>query len=123
MDREEFKAFEARVEARAARLWSEAGSPDGGHKKFIEQARELVALEEVGPPTRKPAEDARPIVEEASIQSNLGEFPTLRDQGEEMTHPDPELANKPKTAEDIRLSDEDASDTGGVLPDDDLPER
>jgi len=88
MKREEFDALEARIEARAARLWSEAGSPDGGHARFIEQARELVALEEVDPPTLDPEAAARPVIEEASVQSNLGEFPTLRDQGDEMTFPD-----------------------------------
>jgi hypothetical protein len=30
------------------------------------------------------------VIEEASIQDNLGEFPTLRDQGDEMTFPDPD---------------------------------
>ncbi len=42
---------------------------------------------------------------------NLGEFPTLVDQGEEQTYPD---------EDEIRLSDGDASDTGGVLPEEDV---
>jgi hypothetical protein len=124
MNRDEFDALEDRVEARARRLWAEAGSPEGGHARYADRARELVAIEEVGLPMLDPEEAARPVIEEASIQGNLGEFPTLRDQGEEMTHPDPEAeAGLDAYAEDdIRLSDGDASETGGVLPDEDLPE-
>lgn len=122
MNREEFEALEARIQARAVRLWSEAGSPDGGHARFADQARELVALEEVAPPTIDPDRAARPVIEEASIQSNLGEFPTLRDQGDEMTFPDSEPEADPYAEDDIRLSDGDASETGGVLPEDDVPE-
>ncbi|MFN3663817.1 hypothetical protein [Yoonia sp.] len=119
MNRDEFKDLQTRVEARAARLWAEVGSPDGGHSRFIEQARELVALEEVDPPTRDPADAGRPVVEEAAIQENLGEFPGLRDQGDERTYPD--VGGDPYAEDDIRLSDGDASDTGGMLPDDDAP--
>jgi hypothetical protein len=122
MNREEFEALEVRIQARAARLWSEAGSPDGGHARFMDQARELVAIEEVDPPTLDPRKAARPIVEEASIQNNLGEFPTLRDQGDEMTYPDPHPEqDDPYAEDDIRLSDGDASETGGVLPNVDVP--
>jgi hypothetical protein len=122
MNPDEFEALEVRIRARAARLWSEAGSPDGGHARFMDQARELVAIEEVAPPTLDPRQAARPVVEEASIQSNLGEFPTLRDQGDEMTYPAPHTQpDDPYSEDDIRLSDGDASETGGVLPDDDVP--
>lgn len=122
MNRDEFDALDARVDARAKRLWSEAGSPDGGKEHFLDQARELVALEEVVPPTLDPQMTAEPVIEEASIQSNLGEFPTLRDQGDEMTFPDPNPEPDDPYAEgNIRLSDRDASATGGVLPQDDVP--
>lgn len=123
MNRNEFDALDARVEARATRLWTESGSPDGGHARSIDQARELVAIEEVDPPTRDPMKAAEPVVEEASIQGNLGEFPTLRDQGDEMTYPDPNPeSDDPYAEDDIRLSDRDASETGGVLPEDDVPQ-
>lgn len=122
MNREEFEALEDRIEARATRLWLHDGSPDGGHARYIDQARELVALEEVSLPTIDPEDAARPVVEEASIQANLGEFPTLRDQGDELTFPDPEPDSDPYSQDDIRLSDGDASETGGVLPNDDVPE-
>jgi hypothetical protein len=123
MNRDEFEALQARIEARATRLWSDAGRPDGGHARFVDQARELVAIEEVDPPTLDPRKSAEPIVEEASIQGNLGEFPTLRDQGDEMTFPEPGRETDDPYAEgNIRLSDRDASATGGVLPQDDVPE-
>lgn len=123
MNREEFQALENRIEARATRMWQEAGRPDGGHARYIDQARELVALGEVDLPTLDPEDAARPVIEEASIQSNLGEFPTLRDQGDELTFPDPDPDEDPYAEDDIRLSDGDASETGGVLPDDDVPEQ
>ncbi|MDX5403317.1 MAG: DUF2934 domain-containing protein [Rhodobacterales bacterium] len=88
MDQDEFNELERRIEARAVRLWKEAGSPEGGHAPYIDRARQLVAFAEVDPPTLDPAEAARPVVEEAEIQKNLGEFPTLRDQGEERTFQD-----------------------------------
>ena len=89
MNRQEFEALDVRVEERAVRLWTEAGSPEGGHARYMDPARELVAIEEVDLPPLDIEDAAKPIIEEASIQSNLGEFPTLRDQGDEMTFPDP----------------------------------
>lgn len=120
MNRDEFDALDARVRARAADMWDAAGSPDGGPDRFLQQARELVAMAEVAPGTFDPSVKA--VIEEASLQRNLGEFPTLVDQGEEQTYPD-------ETDDDgeIHLSDGDASDSGGVLPSErdiglDLPE-
>lgn len=83
MDRSDFEAWDERVRARADQLWREAGRPDGGSKAYLAEARELIAIEEVPPATLDPEEAAEPVVEEASIQGNLGEFPTLTDQGEE----------------------------------------
>lgn len=128
MNRKEFETLDEHVEAKAARMWSEAGSPDGGPARFMDQARELVAMEEVALPGLDPKDAAEPMVEEASIQDNLGEFPTLRDQGDEMTFPDPDPQEDDDLypEDEVRLSGDDASDTGGVLPeedvaDDDLP--
>lgn len=120
MDRSDFAAWEERVRARADQLWREAGRPDGGSKAYFAEARELIAIEEVPPPTLDPEDAAEPVVEEASIQGNLGEFPTLTDQGEEQTYPQAD-------DDGPRLSDGDASEDGGVLPseeepDEDLPE-
>lgn len=116
MNRMEFDALDNRIRARADGLWASAGKPDGGPDLFLGNARELVAMEEVEIPTLDPVQAALPVIEEASIQGNLGEFPTLRDQGDEQTYPrDPDN-------DGIHLSDDDASDSGGVLPAEDMPE-
>lgn len=114
MNRSEFDALDARIRDRADRLWQAAGRPDGGRDPFVDRARELLAIEEVPPPTLDPEDAAEPVIEEASIQGNLGEFPTLTDQGEEETYPHPHGGP--------RLSDGDASDEGGVLPVEETPE-
>lgn len=117
MDRSDFEAWEERIRARADQLWREAGRPEGGAKAYISEARELIAIEEVPPPTLDPEEAAEPVIEEASIQGNLGEFPTLTDQGEEQVFPQVDEDDGP------RLSDGDASEEGGVLPSDELPDE
>jgi hypothetical protein len=116
MDRSDFDALEGRIRARGQRMWEEAGSPEGQQGRYLEEARILQSMEEVPVPTIDPRES---VVEEASLQRNLGEFPTLRDQGDEQTFPDA----VPDEDEDIHLSDGDASEQGGVLPDEDLPEQ
>jgi hypothetical protein len=117
MDRSEFDAWEARIHSRATDLWREAGQPAGGPEAYHDEAREILAIEEVPPPTLAPASAARPVIEEASIQGNLGEFPTLTDQGEEQVFPDADNRDGP------RLSDGDASEDGGVLPSEDYPDE
>ncbi len=117
MNRQDFDAWDARIHDRAELLWQEAGSPDGGSDRYIDQARELLAIEEVPLPTLDPIEAAEPVIEEAFIQGNLGEFPTLTDQGEEQTYPHTQDDDGP------RLSDGDASEDGGVLPLEDAPEE
>jgi hypothetical protein len=111
MDKSEFDALESRVRVRADQMWQDAGSPKGNRDSFLQDARELVALEEVPLPTEDPYEPE--IVEEASVQRNLGEFPTLRDQGDEEVFPSDDSY--------IPSTDGDASEQGGVLPTADLP--
>lgn len=113
----DFDAWEARVRVRANLLWEQAGKPDVSADFYLDEARELLAIEEVPLPGLDPAEAAEPVIEEALIQGNLGEFPTLRDQGDEATFPDPALVD-----DGPRLSDGDASEEGGVLPLEDLPD-
>lgn len=115
MNKSEFDALENRTRIRAEQMWQDAGSPEGELKLFMDDARALVSMSEVPVPTLDPREL---IVEEASLQRNLGEFPTLRDQGDEETYPDDEDERN-----DIHLSDGDASEQGGVLPEADLPEN
>lgn len=110
MDQAQFDALDKRIRARAERMWQEAGSPEGDLESYMDDAREMVAMGEVHLPGDDPYE-VEPV-EEASLQRNLGEFPTLRDQGDEQVFPD---------EHNIHLSDGDASEQGGVLPGEDLP--
>ncbi len=82
---------EAAVKSRAEHLWREAGSPAGQMDEFTERADELIRMEGAGNPGQLPnpmtLDEAIPgvVVEEASIQDNLGEFPggsSVADQGE-----------------------------------------
>lgn len=121
MNREQFDAWESRIKAQADQLWRQAGSPDGQRDRFSEQARELLAIKEnPDSGTLDPDDAARPVIEEAALMRNLGEFPTLTDQGDEMTYPDDLAPGFPETDlsddRDIHLSDDDAADDGGVLP-------
>ncbi|HVZ10280.1 hypothetical protein [Rhodopila sp.] len=67
------------------RLWIEEGAPPGKLEEFIERARELQAIKDN--PTAgqlpNPMQGDRPVIEEAALQDNLGEFPSrLTDQGD-----------------------------------------
>ncbi len=115
MNRHDFDALKQRIRDRAALLWEQHGKPEGPRDRLLEEARELVAIEENPVSGRiDPSETAEPVIEDAALMRNLGEFPTLTDQGNEQTFPD---------GDEIHLSDDDASDQGGVLPPDDLPDE
>lgn len=84
-------AHDARVKARARHLWEADGSPKGAIGDYRERADELIRMEDAGTPGQlpNPVTLNEPIpgvlVEEASIQENLGEFPGgsgVADQGE-----------------------------------------
>jgi hypothetical protein len=92
---------EKRVRAKAERLWKEAGSPSTGIEAYMDQASELVAIEDNLKDTlRSPGVQPRDAVEDDPLPdpdvigpegepiepvlavANEGEFPTLTDQGE-----------------------------------------
>lgn len=85
--------FEQRVRDRAYKLWQEEGCPEGRAEVHWDKARELVAIEDNIDLTLKPI--ARPSalgpygepVEPIAPALNMGETPTLADQGEEQTLP------------------------------------
>jgi hypothetical protein len=84
--------LERRVRARARRLWESEGRPAGGPGGFVDEARELIAIEDNPHAATKPvpksaAEVRRQAVEPIEAVENQGEFPTLTDQGEEQTAP------------------------------------
>lgn len=85
------QGYEEKIRVRAYHLWEEDGRPDGAEQEFWERARELVGMESspqagllpnpVPPGADRPFES--PIVEEAALQENLGEFPgRMTDQGD-----------------------------------------
>jgi hypothetical protein len=85
--------FEARVHARAHRLWLQHGRPPGGAEAYYDEARELFAIEDNPTQARKPRphEDAvgpsgEPVESILPVE-NEADVPTLTDQGEESTHP------------------------------------
>ena len=85
-----------RIRERAYHLWEADGSPDGRHDEFWERAQELVGMEESGNSGQLPNPASLPgadpnrvqVIEESSIQDNLGEFPDRSaDQGERRLTP------------------------------------
>jgi hypothetical protein len=96
---------EHRVRERAYRIWVDEGRPEGRADLHWEMAHELVAIEEnsdlaLQPNPLRPGEETLERdepVERAELMDNLGEFPTLTDQGEERTVPK-RAARKPASA-------------------------
>lgn len=86
------KRHDREIQARARRMWLEAGSPKGREDEYLERARELQAIVEhpgagllPNPMLAHPQPTA--IVEEAELLENLGEFPGRSDQGDRRTAP------------------------------------
>lgn len=84
------------IRVRAYHLWDSEGRPNGRSAEYWERAQELDALEQDTPVqipnpmtihARQTSEGI--LVEEASLQENLGEFPTrFTDQGDTMPTPE-----------------------------------
>ncbi|HEX4112923.1 MAG TPA: hypothetical protein VH020_10335 [Stellaceae bacterium] len=83
-----------RIRIRAEKLWREAGSPGSGVDSFLDDARTLIAIEDdpkagtlPNPLSRRDntGPEGEPIEPTAEVD-NLGEFPTLTDQGDQ-TYP------------------------------------
>lgn len=90
--------FEKRVRERAYKLWREEGCPEGRAEVHWDKARELVAIEDNIDLTLKPVAGPNEIgpygepIEPIAPALNTGETPTLVDQGEEQTIPQPPSA-------------------------------
>ena len=91
-------ALEARIRQRAYRIWQEEGCPDNRETEHWDMATELIAIEDNYRDTLKPnpIEDyennpSTEPVEPLEAVHSQGEFPTLTDQGEETSFPDPAL--------------------------------
>lgn len=94
--------LDERVWQRAKAMWNDAGRPPGGADAYIDQASELVAIEDNQMQATRPLkasergspdegasltlDEAGPTgepVEPVIALENAGEFPTMTDQGEE----------------------------------------
>lgn len=89
------KEYQHRVSQRAYHLWKSEGELHGHDQEYWERAKELIGMEEsagsgqLPNPMTVPGNDPSrtTIVEESSIQENLGEFPGRVDQGDEQPYP------------------------------------
>lgn len=85
---------EARIRARAQRLWEEYGRPAGRDQEIWERAEDLIGIEDHATAGQLPNPQSHPPlhpegVEETEIQENYGEFPErLTDQGDRRQTPD-----------------------------------
>jgi hypothetical protein len=83
------------IRQRAYQIWLDEGRPEGRAEANWELASELVALERnpdlaLKPNPLRPGEEALAFsepIEPIAMTENLGEFPTLTDQGEERVVP------------------------------------
>jgi hypothetical protein len=78
-----------RIRVRAYHLWLADGCPEGRDEEFWQRAEELQAMADY-PVATLPVATPRgeEVVDEAALQDNLGEFPSLQtDQGEERPTP------------------------------------
>jgi hypothetical protein len=98
MSRDEEQELLERIRLRAYRLWEQEGRPEGRSDVHWDQASELVAIEDNQRLTTRPAPASESLgptgepVEPIQAVENLGEFPTLTDQGEERTFPSRQAA-------------------------------
>jgi hypothetical protein len=71
---------ERRIRERAHQIWVDSGQPEGQAEAHWELARLAIAQEDAQATMLVPAQ--APTAEEAEVVENLGEFPTMTDQGE-----------------------------------------
>jgi hypothetical protein len=71
---------ERRIRERAHQIWMDSGQPEGQAEAHWELARLAIAQEDAQASMLVPAQ--APPAEQAEVVENLGEFPTMTDQGE-----------------------------------------
>lgn len=81
--------LEERIRRKAHEIWESEGRPHGRAEMHWDQAKEIIAIEDVGEPVIPLQETAETPVEPKQAFENQGEFPDLADQGE--GSPAPEL--------------------------------
>jgi hypothetical protein len=132
---------EERIRERAYHLWQHDGCPHGQDREYWERASELIGMEDSAGAGQLPNPQSHPalneiapgvLVEDPTIQENLGEFPDrLADQGEHPQTPQarrggrhvgPSLENQPPTTEPVpevpakEDTVEDPPDAAGAAP-------
>ena len=106
---------QARIKALAEELWRADGSPGGRMDEYTERADELVRMELAGPaglaPNPMTSGERIPgvVVEEASIQENLGEFPAAANFGDQGR-----WRETPMTRQELREGEEAPPERGGA---------
>ncbi len=102
-------AFKQRVAALAKELSAADGDPEGRMAEYEERADELARMEMAGAAGLQDVDASKAvIVEEASIQANLGEFPSgqLGDEGR--------FLQTPMTRDEMKKTDEGDLPEGGT---------
>lgn len=77
--------LEQRIRERAHKIWNDEGQPEGKENEHWELAKFAIAQEDALPTMLKSPELPRP--EPIEAVENLGEFPTLTDQGDQKPYP------------------------------------
>jgi len=111
--------FDERIREHAYRLWVEEGCPEGRSEIHWDKACELVAIEEnqklaIKPAPRSERGRGEPVEPIAAVR-NAGEFPTLRDQGEQSVPERPRVAAARAPAKRKAAEPKPAKDTGGKM--------
>ena len=85
-----------RIRRKAYELWQSEGGSHGRHEDHWALAEALVAEEDADRSDVLPfAGNTEGLVEEESLLDNLGEFPTLDDQGDSIDRPDDAMPDSP----------------------------
>jgi len=88
-------SLEQRIRDRAYQIWLDEGWPEGRADIHWDMASELIAIQDNHRLALKPIVDTQRSastgepVEPLIAVENAGEFPTVKDQGEESTYPHP----------------------------------
>ena len=79
--------LQQRISSKAYALWEADGRPDGQAERHWDEAKEIIALEDVGEPTLRVEDSVATPVEPAVAFENQGDVPGLNDQGEGRSGP------------------------------------
>ncbi|MBZ9936981.1 DUF2934 domain-containing protein [Mesorhizobium sp. BR1-1-16] len=84
-----------RIRRKAYELWEAEGRPEGRAQLHWDEAKEIIAVEDVGEPTMSIEESARIPVEPALAFENQADVPGLDDQGDSAPGPSRDALERP----------------------------